>query len=1088
MPIPNTYATGLFPNKVPQEETPNPPEETDVGFLSGLEHSALVNYLRERGISEGIDPDDSDYVPDEETIRNVYEQVNYNKTAANHILDRATRVEDIQPLIDNYKNQVKYTNKVAKAGMVDSFMSSLGGMLGNPADLAFMAVTGGASSVPKAIATGAVMSLGHSVAEEEGTGIEQDVTYQTVLGGAVFGGLIGGAKFIKGMQGIDNVLTETATKSDLINKIDFGLYQAGGWTADKIKQTAQIVSKLVPDPVKESSGELLQKLKNANPFWSLEGARDTVVRLQETRDDILDKIFISQKGRKTSKGYAQAKEGEITAEELLNDDAIHQRRISDKGQAVAQRMAQEYDPEVARQALFDAIEGHMPSNSAVHKIEGFDDLVTDIKGYLKHQKVKLESAGVKVGDFGENYFPFRPDWNRVKNYMMKLYPKATAEGATKLLTQRVAKLLLKSLENPEDAQRLKDFFLRSMKDKVDDVSKLTQEDFLKWAKKQASKDARGYVNQSKDTAILTRDDPFMDYAHERTPWNHRYTDKDGFCVDQIRVDPLQTLNAYGRRTTGDYIASSMFGAKASKGISVREALRQHLAQYTLKEATSVSPSLRDSQAKAVERVMDAVERAIYRTTNREFDEASGLMSAISDIARNLSFFTANGYMGLLNLTEQAEAVKAYGGTFLIKSIPGLSKLFSSWSQGIYTPEWRRSFQNMVFGNETRGLRLWGETLARAEYKYGEGSLSARLVAGSAQLAEWSPLTKFLNATQENIVQTARDEFLGEYLRFLGSAKNPVLDASKGWGRGFLSKETLRRAGVSEGDFNYLNEVMRKAFVPDVQTTGNIAFRVSDHMVLLNDPRALYTLRRLGNYISSECIQRNSLANTMLWQGSKSSPLLGLLFQFKTFALASWNNRFLKSINRFKEGDAIGQMQTHAISGVLAGMGVIAQSSLKTAGMSEDDRKKWWKRNYGIETIDEADGGTLMRFLLNTGLRSGLYAAISLPLSPLVGSDLKSTTSTAVRSGEYDPLSVEGLTEFFPATRTINSILRSPTDFANIMRYSLMENDGTYSDAEIDKRKKKYEKALLRDALNLLPNVDYLKNQLKAYGYDRIENQ
>ena len=149
--------------------------------------------------------------------------------------------------------------------------------------------------------------------------------------------------------------------------------------------------------------------------------------------------------------------------------------------------------------------------------------------------------------------------------------------------------------------------------------------------------------------------------------------------------------------------------------------------------------------------------------------------------------------------------------------------------------------NMLFGYETRGLRLWDETLARAEYKYGEGSISAKLVAGTAQLAEWSPLTRFLNATQESIVKTAQDEFLGEYLRYLYKA-SPLGDP-KGWAKGFLNRTTLRRAGVSMADFKHLETAMRKAFEPVAIVDASMGFKVVDHMALLNDPRAMFTLRR-----------------------------------------------------------------------------------------------------------------------------------------------------------------------------------------------------------------------------------------------------
>lgn len=1085
MPIPNTYSRGYFIDTTPKEpETYIQQADDEVGFVEGLKRSPLGNYFREAGITGSFNAEDSDYVPSEEEIMKVGQAVNWNDTAMRHILNKVTKPEDIQPLIDNYNDNVRYAQSVAKAGLVDSLQSGLGNMLGNPVDLLTIPVTAGAT-VPKAILTGALMGMGSAVAEEQSTGIEQEITYSTVLGGATLGGLVGATQFIRGMRGVSDALEETATKSDLINN---ALYTAGGKATDGAKKVAKVIQDNTPNAIKEFASDTITRIKNANPFWSLEGAYDEVIKNEATKR-MLSKVFISQKGRKTATGYTQAPEGLQTVEELIRDDEIHLRRISDKAQDTLRKLQELYDdPEGLRQAMFDALEGRMPSTSKLHQVEGFDNLITDMRGYIDGQFAKLQNAGVEVGDFGKNYFPFRTDWNRAKRWMSELFPEAKDYNtAKKLLSDKVKKLLLKTLDNPTDRQRLKEFWMNSLKAKGVDTAEATDAEFVEWAKKQAGKDAFGYVDQSKSVNANGEDVAFLaSYQHRRTPWNHRYEDTDGWRVDQLRADPIQTLMAYGRKTTGDAIASSLFGAHVDAKGSIRQGLKKELKKYSKAEADAVKPSLRDSQEKAVQRVMDTVERAIYRTTERDTDEARGALSAIADIARNLTFFTSNGYMGLLNLTEQAEAVKAYGGTFFIKSIPGLAGKFSSWSKGEYTPEWRRSFMNMLFGYETRGLRLWDETLARAEYKYGEGSISAKLVAGTAQLAEWSPLTRFLNATQESIVKTAQDEFLGEYLRYLYKA-SPLGDP-KGWAKGFLNRTTLRRAGVSMADFKHLETAMRKAFEPVAIADASMGFKVVDHMALLNDPRAMFTLRRLGNYVSSECIQRNSLANTMLWQGSKASPLLGLLFQFKTFALASWNNRFMKSINRFEEGDAIGQLQTHSISTALAGLGVIAQSSAKTAGMSDEDRKRWWKRNYGVEALDEADYGTFFRFLMNAGLRSGMYAAISLPLSPFVGGDLKSTTTPRAKTGEFEPFSVENIVDFFPAARMVNTALRTPADMANMIRYKYLEGEGTYSDAEIDKNLKRSQKALVRDFLAVIPNVDYLKNQLKETAYEHIDNK
>ena len=264
MPIPNTYSRGYFIDTTPKEpETYIQQADDEVGFVEGLKRSPLGNYFREAGITGSFNAEDSDYVPSEEEIMKVGQAVNWNDTAMRHILNKVTKPEDIQPLIDNYNDNVHYAQSVAKAGLVDSLQSGLGNMLGNPVDLLTIPVTAGAT-VPKAILTGALMGMGSAVAEEQGTGIEQEITYSTILGGATLGGLVGATQFIRGMRGVSDALEETATKSDLINN---ALYTAGGKASDGAKKVAKVIQDNTPNAIKEFASDTITRIKNANPFF-----------------------------------------------------------------------------------------------------------------------------------------------------------------------------------------------------------------------------------------------------------------------------------------------------------------------------------------------------------------------------------------------------------------------------------------------------------------------------------------------------------------------------------------------------------------------------------------------------------------------------------------------------------------------------------------------------------------------------------------------------------------------------------------------------------------------------------------------------
>ena len=1101
---------GLFKNYYSEKTTDENGQEdtTDVGFIGGLKHSPIANLYKESQITKGDAPQQlyneegaiedtkepsfgftqsNQYQPSQEVILDVYKKCNYDETSAQHILREATSDEDIEPLINLYKENKAYQEAEAKAGVLSSISSSFGKSLGNPVDLATMGIGVGATPL-KAVATGASLSFASTATEEYATGIEQDVTGATVAGGAMLGAIASVIPFAKGFSRVasDDALL-TTYKTDRVSN---AIFKGGQVTGKFIHDSTPVV-------VRNYLSEQKQRFYNWLPSLSLEGARDSVIKTQAGRD-FMDKLFYSQKGRLDATGnYVQAPKGKLLGEDLINRDNIEIRAVQDSLQSVCRQLkANGLDYEDLRDVLYRALEGNLEGDSAYSKLKGFSELVSSSRNYLNKQFTRLQNSNITTKSFDKNYVPAMFSNSRIIKAMQKYFEGKSWQEARNGMIEKVKTCLIMSADNPQVRKRLADYYTKTTGKKIE--SSADNVAFNTWLKKQAGKDATGYVDQSKSLLDSKgKDETFVpEYTHDRTPWDFSYTDSSGFSVNSLRLDPLQCLGAYGRRVTGDLISTELYGIKtASMRDLAEEEGAEGLSQLTIKgeltkrakelakeEAKSVSPALRDSQEKASLRAFDSAIRAIYRTSDTDFDANTGWMSAISDCLRNISFMSANGYMGLLNLTEQAEAIKAYGATFMLRSLPGISKRFSSWSKGQFTPDERRDMLNMVFGYDVRPYRIWDETYQRTAFKYGEGSVKSLLVAGTAQVAEWMPTSRFLNATQESISKTAQDMFLGELLHHVhDSPKVTKLKVIADNREGFLSKETLKRAGVTKPDFDYLQGVLKKAFSPNKDGY----FDVTDIKTLMNNDRALYTLRRLGNYVSSECIQKNSIGNTMLWQGSKASPIMGMLFQFKTFALASYNNRLLKSLNRIKEGDIVGQAQTHVLGIALAGMGVLAQASLKTAGMSDKEREQWMERNYGIKSIDETDLGTAFKFFLNSSLRTGLYASVSLPISMVYNPQVKSTT-TAWNANRDKPTVQEFVADQFPAVRTANSILGLGYDLGRAVKWSLEEPSDDYSSKQIRKNKEKASKAFVRDILNISPSIDVLKNITKGIAYDAIE--
>lgn len=1079
MALPELYAPkGFF---APRKELQPMPEVTqEVGFVEGLKHSALGVAIREN--LELGETAQYTWKPSEEEFNKVYDAVGGNEVAVKHILSRANSAEDLDKLTEIHYSERAYAHAEATAGTCDSFFSGVGKALGNPVDIATIPITGGASFGARVL-IGAGLSGLSAYAEEAFTGLEQDVTAQSLAGGAIIGALAGATKFTAGLRGTSDEVAKVAYKSDFINNT---IYKAGSNTREAVSKVSTALWKELPEGTQQSISETIQKLKDLNLGVSLLGSKHSILKTDISKD-MVDKLCRDQAGRTIEGKTIKAQVGnELVGEEIIQQSNEELRLLQNRFQDVGRFCkAQNISYENLRGAIYEAIEGHLPTDSSFWKIEGFKELVSEAQQEYAKIITRLRNAGIPVREFSPNYMSWIGDRNRiikVANALKNKLGLKDSNASFKALRSKVKNLLMKTLDDPESRKRLKEFLEK------EEGRELSEEEFVKLASEKATKDAYGYVDQNRSAVSPDGNEKQLfttDYTRERTPWNHSIKDEDGFSVNDLRIDPLQAIGAYSRRATGDYIAVKLYGVNPAVllddtlgGGSLRLELNKKFQTIAKAEANTMSPNLRDSHEKAVMRVLKTVERGIYQTTDRDLDSASGGLSALCDVIRNLSFFTSNAFMGLLNLTEQAEAIKAYGASFMLKSLPVISKKFSSWSKGDFTPQERRSFMNLVFGHEVRGYRIWDETYQRTAFKYGDGSIATALVAGTAQLSEWSPFTRFLNATQESIAKTAQDEFLGEYLRHIFS-KSPTALAKKGgyYGKGFLNEETLTRAGVTKEDFDYLSDVLRNCF--EQNSDGSFRVIQKNMPLLVSNDRALFTIRRLGNYVSSEVIQKNSLGNTMLWQGSNASPVLSLMFQFKTFALASYQNRLMKSVNRAKEGDIAGQIETHTLSAMLAGLGVIAQSSVKTSGMNKKEREKWWERNFGVKSLEDVGKteGSSFRFFMNALNRSGMYASMSLFLSPIFGQDLKSTTKGYVRP-EDRVVGLENIIDLFPSARVITNVASLPQ---NLYYASPLSDDK-------ESLKKKHAKAGVRNFLGILPPIDPLKNQLKGVLYDYVDEQ
>ena len=501
----------VYPDYYPaslEDSTEAVPKEADkdVGFIEGLKHSPIATMYKEKTALNAVSPEPvlgdistdvevEDYSnfqqspqwqPTEEELLAVHKACNWNDSAVQHILREARSKEDVEPLLAIYKENRDYRNAEAKAGAVDSLLSGFGKSLGNPVDLATIGL-GAVSAVPTAIAIGAGLSAGSTFMEEYSSGIEEDITGASIAGGALLGAVAAVVPFAKGFSKLGDTAIESAHKSDVINN---ALYKTGA-------NIGKIVHDSTPVGVRDWLGEQQQRFYDSLTTLSLEGARDLVMLTEKGRG-ILDNIFYSQKGRSVADTNikVQAPRDKLLVEDLINKDSTEVRLVQDKVQIPCRQLkANGLTYEGFQDAFYSALEGKLAKDSPYMKLEGFQDAVTAGKGYISSKYTELTNAGAPVGNFGKPYVPLFFDWNKLTNFMERTWGKLPYEQLRKKMIDYTKNILMKTDDNFDTRQRLIEFWKKETGQTADAATDLDA--FIEWLNVKASKDATGYVDQSR---------------------------------------------------------------------------------------------------------------------------------------------------------------------------------------------------------------------------------------------------------------------------------------------------------------------------------------------------------------------------------------------------------------------------------------------------------------------------------------------------------------------------------------------------------------------------------------------------------------
>lgn len=1026
-------------------------QDNDVGFIQGAKRSWFATQLRQ--LYNYQNPFNfQQYQPTEEQRKKALQQLGYSLDRYKSALRGASTSADFQSNLKIAKDNFEYSKRLSESTLAARLLSTLGSSISDPLTLTPI----GGKNVVARVALGAVAGSMTSVMNQYVKG-EQDDPIQSFGWGIALGGTIQGlaraTPFTKKAYGDlgrrAKARLESVAKQQYISLKD--AYSATG----------------VPGAVLYA----VNKVQSHLPAITIKGARDKTV----TKDlrDLYDKFLGgSQRGVRTvdqSTGqvlYKQHTSSQFSAQQWKS-------AYSDQGMLKIDDYADNFATLLKQQQIsHDDLEHYIRRS-----IDGFQTPLDNNQLFKKLRQTKqsfygkrgdqLIGAGIIKGQTSSpklfKYQPHKLSRLKITKQLQRLIDtnKVSLSTAKKTLRQRIKNLMVRSLQDTEHYNLLKQKYLQDMKKKDPNFDRalFSEDGFRKWVDQQAWSDSLGYVD-SNQMVKRNLNPQFLgvtySYQTTRNPWKFTIQDVDGFSIDRLMSSSQQLMRSYNNRSSAD------LGAYRSFGVTNAQDLKKLFDDAINKQGQSLlDPTYRHKkqQASAVKSMLDAY----YGRLGQDADDNGSFISALVDSLNNLTFVAHNAYMGFLNHFEITEGIKAYGPLFFFKSIPGLQNRLTDWTKGGMTSQQRKGIINHTFGQQVKRRGLWRQMRQRNIQRFQGDRVKEAMVSGTQWLATHSPFTKYLDASNTSIVDQARSQFLGDLVHYAHGTKDGIP---------FLDKKIRARLSISDAQYNRLIKRIRNSTTvrkDRIQFTSDWAKNVQ------RDLQTLMVLRRLGNYVADEVIQRNHLADTFLWRGSKANSFMRLAMQFKTFALRSYNKRLMKSINRMQEGDKRGQALTWLIGGALGTLGWIGQSSLVASGMNDQQRRKYYKNTLGTQNPDFSDSSVLFNTAINGFMRSSILAYPSLVLNSL---GVKTGIKTSVDEGAYtrDQAEQLNLDQFaranIPAYNTVRGLFGLRADARNILESNYFQPQKFRN-----RDRQRYQKSFARNLKAVTPNVPYIQNQI-----------
>lgn len=1038
----------------PSQDTSDEPQ---VGFAGGLKHGYVPTYLRMSFADGSIFGEQ--FSPSDEQRGEILGKVGYNMDRYYAVLNGATSMEDVEERLKINDEVIKYRQAEAKAGWFSSITSSIGSAVVDP--LSYVPALG-AYGMAGRVLTGAALGAVSNQIDTYVSGAEHDIR-EDMLVGAMFGA---GIEFaFKGLGKGGHYVGDTARRAKIIREYQEAGKDLPSEAFDGIGGSTKVATSL---------NNLLDNIERRVPLVSTKGVFQALESANFRK--FCESVFVDRgSGYVDENGvhYATRFQGQTVEEKLRAAQIDFENFESGYRESFNNLRKLGHDDAEINLAICQAIENGVTPSKFVGN-EEFSKIVESTKDFLqKTSKVGQRGGYVprvsdprKVGDLFDPNLPRGPQVERLVNELSQ----ALVDGA---------------VSNPEVRQRIIDYYKKNVYDKLkaereaqiaeqdkaqdmvrqekfeDNLEPLPDEpaweDVLEWMKKEARGDALGWIDQgaSMGRAIIT-DGNIANIKYDpevtRIPWDTSVTTRSGLSIDKLRRDPLEAVRMHHNKVIGDNILLSY-------GCENLGDFESMLGKMWSEEVNSTVGGRVD--AKKFAQAQEQLINMIYNKHHSMSDVNSSWLGAMADVIRNLTFFSKNAMMGVANLFEQGEAIKHYGALHFFKGVPLVRELFDNWANNGMTNAEIRQAQSLIFGmsvRETGLLRdIATESFEKQLRRFNGDKAKSILVAATDTLAQASPFTKFIQNTENSIVEASQGMFLGELIQY---AHNKSISK-----KGFLNKELMQRNGISQENFDNLLKILKES-----TTVGKNKEITIDNLdaILSKDPAALATLRRMGDYVAHEVIQKNTLGDTFLWEGAQKNPFMQLLLQFKTFALRSYDKRLKKILGRMAEGDALGQAYSIFLSTTLGTLGALTNTLINTAGMTEEQRKEYLKKTLKYDPEEGLTLDTVFQAGINGAMRSSVFAFPSLFLNTVgVNTDVKTTTEGFSSQKERDELyggfdADKWFRDMAPAYSTIKSFMDIVGYSANVAR---MTGDENYTDEQLENHREKAVRAI-RNSTNI----------------------